>query len=154
MSCGTLPPLPPSVILFPVAATSGSTGLCFRVMSSKWSLQVRPKIKRIIPQLSAEKSWRKEKDTYLSYLSSYSTGPVLESTRYLLQSLQSSAFSIVWPCWPQHATKAPKDIDPAAHKLNEFWGHSSCSKYKGSGLSSTCKRRYFKPQIQCVEFAR
>lgn len=59
-----LPP-PPSVILFfIIAATSGSASLCFRVLSSKWSLQVRPKIKRISPWFSAERGWSKEKDTF------------------------------------------------------------------------------------------
>ncbi len=102
---GSPTPLPPSVILFLRAATSGSASLCFRVLSSKWSLQVRPKIKRISPWFSAEK----RKGHSLSRPSSCSTGSVLESKRYLLIFLLLSAFSVVWPCWPLYDCKAHKE---------------------------------------------
>lgn len=56
LSCGTAPPL-----CYDLAATSGSASLCFRVLNSKSSLQVRPKMKRISPWISAEKSQSKER---------------------------------------------------------------------------------------------
>lgn len=49
---------------------------------------------------------KKRKRHFLSFLSSCSTGLVLESKCYLLQSLLCFAFSIVRPCWPLHETKA------------------------------------------------
>lgn len=111
MSWATAAPVPLSVILLLLwAATSGYAGLCFRVLSSKWSLQVRPEIKRIRPWISAEKASEMEKkDTFCH---TNSTGLLPESKHYLVnfrRAMLSRLLGLADHCIPPKPAKKIKN---------------------------------------------
>lgn len=85
-------------VVFLTAATSGSAGLCFWVLSSKWSFQARPEIKRVSLWLSAERRRKNRKPLSAKLFLMYKWLGVIKKG-YQLSSLRF-AFSFVWPCWP------------------------------------------------------
>lgn len=129
VSWGTAAPVPLSVILLLLwAATSGYAGLCFRVLSSKWSLQVRPKIKRIRPWISAEKASEMKKK--VTFCHTNSTGLLLESKHNLVnfrRAMLSRLLGLADHCIPPKPAKYKiklkkmnKKRDPSTQKETSF----------------------------------